>query len=215
MKLGHDWTRCCFPLLSPRCPRCLWQGWFHCISSVSGASATAGVSSGGPRGVLTSVVGTAAVLAGRGEVRGVCIVLSGRDGRYLVPWSSISSLPPIIPGMKRVPDVHGGSGLVLVLSVVPVSPVPIVAVIMRGVVSVVSLRWMGEISVGESEVPVVSAGRRVVPVVHTLGRVDSPKLTRRVVTIVDRPVDSAVAGAVVPVVSSLVWFVLLVPSGIT
>ena len=47
------------------------------------------------------------------------------------------------------------------------------------------------------------------------GRVDSPKLTRRVVTIVDRPVDSAVAGAVVPVVSSLVWFVLLVPSGIT
>ena len=177
-----------------------------------------------PRGVLTSVVGTAAVLAGRGVVRGVCIVRTGRDGRYLVLWSSISSLPPIIPGMKRVPDVHGGSGLVLVLSVVPVSPVPIVTVIMRGVVFVVSLllevatgvlRWMGEISVGESEVPVVSAGRRVVPVVHTLGRVDSPKLTRRVVTIVDRPVDSAVAGAVVPVVSSLVWFVLLVPSGIT
>ena len=100
---------------------------------------------------------------------------TGRDGRYLVPWSSISSLPPIIPGMKRVPDVHGGSGLVLVLSVVPGSPVPIVAVIMRGVVSVVSLllevatdvlRWMGEISVWEGEVPVVSAGRRVVPVMH-------------------------------------------------
>ena len=65
-----------------------------------------------------------------------------------------------------MPDVHGGSGLVLVISVVPVSPVPIVAVIMRGVVSVVSLRWMGEFSIGESEVPVVSAERRVVPVVH-------------------------------------------------
>ena len=136
----------------------------------------------------------------------------------------ISSLPPIIPGMKGVPDVHGGSGLVLALSVVPGSPVTIVAVIMRGVVSVVSLlleevtgvlRWMGKISVGESEVPVVSAGRRVVPVVHTHGRVDSPKLTRRVVTIVDCPVVSSVAGAVVPVVSALVWFVLLVPSGIT
>ena len=63
--------------------------------------------------------------------------------------------------------------------------------------------------------PVVSAGRRVVPVVHTLGRVDSPKLTRRVVTIVDRPVVSAVEGAVVPVVSALVWFVLLISSGIT
>ena len=84
-------------------------------------------------------MGTAAVLAGRGVVRGGCIVHTGRDGRYLVPWSSISSLPPIIPGMKRVPDVHGGSGLVLVLSVVSVSPVPIVAVIMRGVVSVMSL----------------------------------------------------------------------------
>ena len=112
-------------------------------------------------------MGTAAVLAGRGVVRGVCIVRTGRDGRYLVLWSFISSLPPIIPGMKRVPDVHGGSGLVLVLSVVPVSPVPIVTVIMRGVVFVVSLllevatgvlRWMGEISVGESEVPVVSMG---------------------------------------------------------
>ena len=166
-------------------------------------------------------MGTAAVLAGRGVVRGVCTVRAGRGGRYLVPWSSISSLPPIIPGM---PDVHRGSGLVLALSVVPGSSVPIVAVIMRGVVSVVSLlleevtgvlRWMGAISVGESEVPVVSAGRRVVPVVHTHGRVDSPKLTRRVVTIVDCPVVSAVAGAVVPVLSALVWFVLLVPSGIT
>ena len=77
------------------------------------------------------------------------------------------------------------------------------------------LRWMREISVGESEVPVVSAGRRVVPVVHMLGRVDSPKLTCRVVTIVDCPVVSAMAGAVVPVVSALVWFVPLVPSGIT
>ena len=108
-----------------------------------------------------------------------------------------------------------------VLSVVPVS---IVAVIMRGVVSVVYwllevatdvLRWMGEISVGESEVPVVSMGRRVVPGVHMFGRVDSPKLTRRVVTIVDCHVVSAVAGAVVPVVSALVWFVPLVPSSIT
>ena len=126
--------------------------------------------------------------------------------------------------MKRVPDGHGGSGLVLVLSVVPLSLFLIVAVIMRGVVSVVSLllevatdvlMWMGVVSVGESEVPVVSAGRRVVPVEHMLGRVDSPKLTRRVVTIVDCHVVSAVAGAVVPVVSALVWFVPLVPSGIT
>ena len=38
-----------------------------------------------------------------------------------------------------MPDVHGGSGLVLALSVVPGSSVPIVAVIMRGVVSVMSL----------------------------------------------------------------------------
>ena len=110
-----------------------------------------------------------------------------------------------------MPDVHGGSGLVLVLSVVPVSPVPIVAVIMRGVVSVVSLRWMGEFSVGESEVPVVSAERRVVPVVHMLGRVDLSKLKRRLVTIVGRPVVSAVAGAVMPVVSALVWFVFFRP----
>ena len=52
-------------------------------------------------------MGTAAVLAGRGVVREVCIVRTGRDGRYLVPWSSTSSLPPIIPGMKGLPDVHG------------------------------------------------------------------------------------------------------------
>ena len=45
-------------------------------------------------------MGIAAVLAGRGVVRGVCIVRTERDGRYLVPWSSISSLPPIIPGTR-------------------------------------------------------------------------------------------------------------------
>ena len=40
---------------------------------------------GGATGVLTSAVGTAAVLAGRGVVRGVCTVRTGRGGRYLVP----------------------------------------------------------------------------------------------------------------------------------
>ena len=70
-----------------------------------------------------------AVLAGRGVVRGVCTVRSERDGRYLVPLSSISSIRPIIRGIKGVPDVHGGSGLVLALFVVSVSLIPVVAVI--------------------------------------------------------------------------------------
>ena len=68
-----------------------------------------------------------------------------------------------------------------------------VASLLLGVATDVLTR-MGVVSVGESGVSVVTAGRRVVPVVHALGRVDSPKLTRRVGTIVDHPVV-CVAGA--------------------